>query len=68
MKAYVNIVAKHEFGLSEAVLVCRGGGNGAFASLHRVKQAEDGIPYLTPGEALFSRIPLLIQDRGAPTC
>ena len=52
MKAYVNIGANHEFRLAEAVLVYRGGGDGAFASLHQVKQAEDGIPYLTPGEAL----------------
>ena len=38
MKAYVNIGANHEFRLSEAVLVYRGGGDGAFASLHQVKQ------------------------------
>jgi hypothetical protein len=52
MQTYVNIGANIEFRLSEAVLVYRGGGNGAFASLHQVKQAENGIPYLTPGEAL----------------
>jgi len=52
MKAYVNIGDNSEFTLAEAVLVYRGGGDGAFASLHKVKQAEDGIPYLTPGEAL----------------
>ncbi|MGA2983884.1 MAG: hypothetical protein ABSG32_08715 [Terriglobia bacterium] len=52
MKAYVNIGANQEFKLAEAVLVYRGGGDGAFASLHKVKQAEDGIPYLNPGEAL----------------
>jgi PRTRC genetic system protein B len=52
MKAYVNIGANIEFRLTEAVLVYRGAGNGAFASLHQVKQAENGIPYLTPGEAL----------------
>jgi PRTRC genetic system protein B len=52
MKAYVNIGANHEFRLTEAVLVYRGGGDGAFASLHQVKQGEDGIPYLTPGEVL----------------
>ena len=52
MKAYVNIGANHEFKLSDAVLIYRGGGDGAFASLHKVKQAEDGIPYITPGEAL----------------
>jgi len=51
MKAYVNIGATQEFKLSEAVLVYRGGGDGAFASLHQVKQAEDGIPYLAPGKA-----------------
>ena len=38
MKAYVNIGANHEFRLTEAVLVYRGGGDGAFASLHQVKQ------------------------------
>jgi len=52
MQAYVNIGANIEFKLSEAVLVYRGGSNGAFASLHQVKQAENGNPYLTPGEAL----------------
>jgi PRTRC genetic system protein B len=52
MKLYVNIGANHEFRLTEAVLVYRGGGNGAFATLHQVKHGENGIPYLTPGEAL----------------
>jgi PRTRC genetic system protein B len=52
MQAYVNIGANIEFKLSEAVLIYRAGGEGAFASLHQVKQAENGIPYLTPGEAL----------------
>lgn len=52
MQAYVNIGANQEFRLSEAVLVYRGGGDGAFASLHQVKQGEDGIPYLAPGQAL----------------
>jgi PRTRC genetic system protein B len=52
MKAYVNIGANHEFRLAEAVLVYRGGSDGAFASLHQVKQAENGIPYLAPGEAV----------------
>src|ERR1039457_4450606 len=52
MKAYVNIGANQEFKLAEAVLVYRSGGDGAFASLHKVKQGENGIPYLTPGEAL----------------
>jgi len=40
MKAYVNIGDNSEFTLAEAVLVYRGGGDGAFASLHKVKQAE----------------------------
>ena len=44
MKAYANIGANHEFRLTEAVLVYHGGGDGAFASLHQVKQGEDGIP------------------------
>jgi PRTRC genetic system protein B len=52
MQAYVNIGANHEFRLTEAVLVYRGGGDGAFASLHQVKQGENGISYLTPGETL----------------
>ncbi len=52
MQAYVNIGANQEFRLSEAVLVYRGGGDGAFASLHQVKQGENGIPYLAPGQAL----------------
>jgi PRTRC genetic system protein B len=66
MKAYVNIGANHEFRLSEAVLVYRGGGDGAFASLHQVKQAENGIPYLTPGEALTTAfLRTLAQGLGA---
>ena len=66
MKAYVNIGAKSEFKLAEAVLVYRGGGAGAFASLHRVKQAENGIPYLTPGEALTTAfLRALAQGLGA---
>jgi PRTRC genetic system protein B len=52
MKAFVEIGANHEFKLSEAVLVYRSGGNGAFASLHKVEQAQDGIPYLAAGEPL----------------
>jgi PRTRC genetic system protein B len=52
MQAYVGIGANCEFKLSEAVLVYRAGGGGAFASLHRVKQADDGVPYLAPGEPL----------------
>ena len=66
MKAYVNTGANHEFKLSEAVLVYRDGGNGAFASLHQVKQAENGIPYLTPGEALTTAfLRTLAQGLGA---
>jgi PRTRC genetic system protein B len=52
MQAYVAIGANCEFKLSEAVLVYRAGGGGAFASLHRVKQAGDEAPYLAPGEPL----------------
>jgi PRTRC genetic system protein B len=66
MKAYVNIGANHEFTLAQAVLVYRGGGDGAFASLHQVKQAEDGIPYLMPGEALTTAfLRTLAQGLGA---
>src|ERR1039457_6316624 len=66
MKACVNIGANHEFRLSEAVLIYRGGGDGAFASLHKVKQAEDGIPYLNPGEALTTAfLRTLAQGLGA---
>ena len=54
------------FKLSEAVLVYRGGSDGAFASLHQVKQAENGIPYLTPGEALTTAfLRTLAQGLGA---
>ncbi len=66
MQAYVNIGANIEFKLSEAALVYRGGGNGPFASLHQVKQAENGIPYLTPGEALTTAfLRTLAQGLGA---
>ena len=66
MKAYVNIGANSEFKLAEAVLVYRGGGDGAFASLHQVKQGENGIPYLTPGEALTTAfLRTLAQGLGA---
>ena len=66
MKAYVNIGANSEFTLAEAVLVYRGGGDGAFASLHKVKQGENGIPYLTPGEALTTAfLRTLAQGLGA---
>ena len=52
MQSYVAIGANCEFKLSEAVLVYRAGSGGAFASLHRVKQVDDGVPYLAPGESL----------------
>ena len=66
MQACVNIGANHEFRLSEAVLVYRSGGNGAFASLHQVKQAENGVPYLTPGEAVTTAfLRTLAQGLGA---
>lgn len=52
MKAYVDIGANREFKLSEAVLVYRSGGDGAFASLHKVEQSQDGAPYLAAGEPL----------------
>ena len=52
MKAFVDIGANREFKLSEAVLVYRSGGDGAFASLHKVEQGQDGAPYLAPGELL----------------
>jgi PRTRC genetic system protein B len=66
MQAYVAIGANCEFKLSEAVLVYRAGGEGAFASLHRVKQAEDGVPYLAPGEPLTTAfLRTLAQGLGA---
>jgi PRTRC genetic system protein B len=66
MKAYVGIEANCEFKLSEAVLVYRAGSGGAFASLHRVKQVDDGVPYLEPGEPLTTAfIRTLAQGLGA---
>ena len=66
MQAYVNIGANCEFKLSEAVLVYRAGGGGAFASLHRVKQADDSGPYLAPGEPLTTAfVRNLAQGLGA---
>jgi PRTRC genetic system protein B len=66
MQAYVGIGANCEFKLSEAVLVYRAGGGGAFASLHRVKQADDGVPYLAPGELLTTAfVRSLAQGLGA---
>jgi PRTRC genetic system protein B len=52
MKAFVEIGANREFKLSEAVLVYRSGGDGAFASLHKVQQGQDGASYLAAGEPL----------------
>jgi PRTRC genetic system protein B len=66
MQAYVAIGANCEFKLSEAVLVYRAGGEGAFASLHQVKQADDGVPYLAPGEPLTTAfVRSLAQGLGA---
>jgi PRTRC genetic system protein B len=66
MQAYVGIGNNFEFKLSEAVLVYRAGGGGAFASLHRVKQADDGPPYLAPGESLTTAfVRALAQGLGA---
>ncbi len=66
MQAYVNIGANIEFKLREAVLVYRSGGDGAFASLHQVKHAENGIPHLMPGEALTTAfLRTLAQGLGA---
>ena len=66
MRAYVDSGASREFRLSEAVPVYRGGGEGAFASLHQVKQAEDGVPYLAPGELLTTAfVRTLAQGLGA---
>jgi PRTRC genetic system protein B len=52
MRAYVGIGGNWEFKLSEAVLVYRAGGGEAFASLHRVKQGDSGVPHLASGESL----------------
>src|SRR5271157_5963615 len=66
MQAYIAIGANSEFKLSEAVLIYRAGGEGAFASLHRVQQADDGVPYLTPGEPLTTAfVRTLAQGLGA---
>jgi PRTRC genetic system protein B len=66
MQAYVSIGATCEFKLSEAVLVYRAGSAGAFASLHRVKQADDEAPYLAPGEPLTTAfVHALAQGLGA---
>ncbi len=66
MQAYVSIGANCEFKLSEAVLVYRAGGGGAFASLHRVRQADDEAPFLAPGEPLTTAfVRALAQGLGA---
>jgi PRTRC genetic system protein B len=66
MRAYVGIGANSEFKLSEAVLVYRAGGGGAFASLHHVKQGDNGVPYLAPGEPLTTAfIRTLAEGLGA---
>jgi PRTRC genetic system protein B len=66
MRAYVGIGANCEFKLSEAVLVYRAGGGGAFASLHQVKQRDNGVPYLAPGEPLTTAfVRTLAQGLGA---
>jgi PRTRC genetic system protein B len=66
MQAYVNIGANCEFKLSDAVLVYRAGGGGAFASLHKIKQTDDNAPYLAPGEPLTTAfVRTLAQGLGA---
>ena len=65
MRAYVDSGASREFRLSEAVPVYRGGGEGAFASLHQVKEAEDRVPYLAPGELLTTAFVRALAQ-GAP--
>jgi PRTRC genetic system protein B len=66
MQAYVGIGTNCEFKLSEAVLVYRAGGGGAFASLHQVKQGDNGVPYLAPGEPLTAAfLRTLAQGLGA---
>ena len=66
MQAYVAIGANCEFKLSEAVLVYRGGGGGAFASLLQVRQTGDGVSYLAPGESLTTAfVRTLVEGLGA---
>ena len=66
MKAYANIGANREFKLTEALLIYRGRGDGAFASLHEVKVGENEIPYLAPGEAVATTfLRTLAQGLGA---
>jgi PRTRC genetic system protein B len=52
MNCLVSIGHTCHFRLSEAVLVYRSGGGEAFASLHRVKQDNSGVPYIAAGESL----------------
>ncbi len=66
MRAHVSIGANHEYQLSQALLVYRGGGDGAFASLHEIKVSENKVPYLAPGEALTTAfLRTLAQGLGA---
>ena len=66
MRAYVGIGNNYHFRLSEAVLVYRAGGGETFASLHRVKQNDSGVPYLAPGESLTTAfVRSLAQGLGA---
>jgi len=66
MQAYVAIGSNYEFKLSEAVLVYRSGSQAAFASPHRVKQVDEGVPYLAPGEPLTTAfVRTLAQGLGA---
>jgi PRTRC genetic system protein B len=66
MRAYIGIGGNWEFKLSEAVLVYQAGGGEAFASLHRVKQDDSGVPYLAPGESLTTAfVRSLAQGLGA---
>lgn len=66
MKAFVDIGANREFKLSEAVLVYQSGGDGAFASLHKVEQNQDGTAYLAAGESLTTAfVRMLAEGLGA---
>jgi PRTRC genetic system protein B len=66
MNCLVSIGHTCHFKLSEAVLVYRPGGGGAFASLHQVKQGDNGVPYLAPGEPLTTAfVRTLAQGLGA---
>jgi len=66
MNACVNIGSNREFKLAEAILIYRSGGDGAFASLHQIKQLENEVPYLAPGEAVTTAfLRTLAQGLGA---